>query len=228
MSLLSGRPWHQAPQMTCDRWPTCSRVLRTPLTLDILRPGPTGSLSPQRRQPDDRLPRFLDHRLEFGVGVVPVLHEVLIRLEGLVVLLEFLVNLSQLAMCQRVNRGRPVTGVLEGSIEPLGIPFTPSRSASRTSARRMAPERLICTWPLWAVVTVCCVLVFVPICYLYPSRTQRFQVVTMALTVLWGASSLALVVQYPDVHPALAIFSLGYVAYYFLMSIILTVAARPR
>ena len=49
-----------------------------------------------------------------------------------------------------------------------------------------------------AVLLVCAVLVFVPIGYVYPSRTTTLQAPTLVLTCLWLVSYAVLLVQAPD------------------------------
>ena len=80
------------------------------------------------------------------------------------------------------------------------------------------------------LLAVCAVLVFVPIRYLYPSRTRNFQTMTLVLTVLWFASYAVLLLQFPDPNPLIVAASLLYVAYYAGISGYFTVrgAARRR
>jgi phosphatidylcholine synthase len=77
---------------------------------------------------------------------------------------------------------------------------------------------------LWTSVTllVFAVLVFVPIRYLYPSRMRRLQGLTLTLTVVWLVTYAVLVVQLPDPNPVVVVVSLGYMAYYWGLSIWLT------
>ena len=48
------------------------------------------------------------------------------------------------------------------------------------------------------VLLVCAVLVFVPVGYVYPSRTTTLQATTLALTCLWLASYAVILAQLPD------------------------------
>ena len=83
--------------------------------------------------------------------------------------------------------------------------------------------------PIAAVATillVCSALVFVPIGYLYPSRTVAFRTTNLVLTAVWVVTYAVLLLQYPDPHPAVVALSLGYLAYYLAVSLVLT-AARP-
>jgi phosphatidylcholine synthase len=60
--------------------------------------------------------------------------------------------------------------------------------------------------------------VFVPIRYVYPSRTAFFRKLTLTLTTLWLVSYAAILVQMPDPDPLLRAFSLIYLVYYFTLS----------
>jgi phosphatidylcholine synthase len=79
-----------------------------------------------------------------------------------------------------------------------------------------------------AVLVVCSVLVFVPVRYLYPSRTQAFRGLSLVLTAVWVGTYAVLLVQYPDPHPLVVTASLGYIAYYVVVSGYLTAAAARR
>jgi len=77
------------------------------------------------------------------------------------------------------------------------------------------------------VLLVCAVLVFVPIGYVYPSRTDLLRRTTLALTTVWLASYAVLLVQLPDPGPVWLAISLAYVVYYVALSLYLT-ARRSR
>ena len=76
-----------------------------------------------------------------------------------------------------------------------------------------------------AVLTV---LVFVPVKYVYPSRTRRLRSLNLALAAIWLVSYAVLLVQYPDPHPVVAALSLAYLVYYVGASVWLTVAGARR
>ena len=78
-----------------------------------------------------------------------------------------------------------------------------------------------------AVLLVCAVLVFVPIGYVYPSRTTTLQGLTLVLTSLWLVSYAVLLTQVPSPGVVWLGFSLAYVAYYVVLSLYLT-ARRSR
>jgi phosphatidylcholine synthase len=70
-----------------------------------------------------------------------------------------------------------------------------------------------------AMLLVCSLLVFVPIRYVYPSRTLAFRKLTITLTTLWLLSYVAILVQMPDPDPILRTLSLLYLVYYFGLSL---------
>ncbi|NEK86436.1 CDP-diacylglycerol O-phosphatidyltransferase [Blastococcus saxobsidens] len=76
-----------------------------------------------------------------------------------------------------------------------------------------------------AVLTV---LVFVPVKYVYPSRTKLLRSLNLGLAAVWLISSGVLVLQYPDPHPVVVVVSLAYLVYYFGVSIWLTVRGNRR
>lgn len=71
------------------------------------------------------------------------------------------------------------------------------------------------------------VMVFVPIGYVYPSRTETAWQLTMALTVVWFGLYAVLLLQYPQVSSWVVVLSAVYVVYYFALSLRLTLA-QPR
>ena len=75
--------------------------------------------------------------------------------------------------------------------------------------------------PVWnaAVVGTLIALVFVPIKYLYPTRTPRFRRLTIALTIAWGITVGVIVWQLPTPSTAVVYWSMSYFAYYVGMSI---------
>jgi len=82
-----------------------------------------------------------------------------------------------------------------------------------------------------AVIVVCTVLVFVPIGYLYPSRTDAFWQLNIAMTVAWLGAYAVIVAQLPEPSPVVVGFSLLYIGYYLVVSVYLTTispGARAR
>jgi phosphatidylcholine synthase len=76
------------------------------------------------------------------------------------------------------------------------------------------------------VIVVCTVLVFVPVKYLYPSRTEKLWYLNMALSVLWMAVYAVIVALMPDQPTWLIVLSLIYPVYYVGVSLWLTVTFR--
>jgi len=76
------------------------------------------------------------------------------------------------------------------------------------------------------VVLVCSALVFVPIGYLYPSRTLAFRRTSLWLSAVWLVTYAVLLVQVPHPSPVVVAVSLGYVVYYVAVSLFLTVRRR--
>ncbi len=72
------------------------------------------------------------------------------------------------------------------------------------------------------VLLVCAVLVFVPIGYVYPSRTATLKTPTLVLTCLWLLSYAVLLTQFPDPSVVWLAISLAYVVYYVALSLYLT------
>lgn len=68
----------------------------------------------------------------------------------------------------------------------------------------------------------CAVLVFVPVKYIYPSRTRVARSLNLTLAALWLVSYAALLLQLPEPSALLAGLSLGYIAYYGVASVLLT------
>jgi phosphatidylcholine synthase len=72
-----------------------------------------------------------------------------------------------------------------------------------------------------AILLLLAVLVFVPIKYVYPSRTPLYQRLTVALGSMWGVLMIVMLWQYPLVSPAVFWLSLLFPAYYTALSLFL-------
>ena len=72
------------------------------------------------------------------------------------------------------------------------------------------------------------VLVFVPVRYVYPSRTKLLRGLNLALAGTWLLTYAVLLAQYPDPHPVVVGLSLAYLVYYVGLSLYLTVGTRWR
>jgi phosphatidylcholine synthase len=79
---------------------------------------------------------------------------------------------------------------------------------------------------LGTLLVVCSLLVFVPVKYIYPSRTLVLRRTNLLLAAVWLISYAVLLVQMPHPSALVLAVSLGYVAYYVLASVYLTL--RPR
>lgn len=85
--------------------------------------------------------------------------------------------------------------------------------------------------PVWFNAVLMCVLsilVFVPVRYLYPSRTVPFRRLTNLLGGLWGVMLLVLLWQLPTPQPWLLLLSLYYPLYYTALSFYLHATTRKR
>lgn len=82
-----------------------------------------------------------------------------------------------------------------------------------------------------AVLLALAVLAFVPIRFVYPSRTPIWRLLTLALGAVWAALMFVLIAQLPDVSSAVLGASLVFPVYYLFLSLHLEVArwrgARP-
>jgi phosphatidylcholine synthase len=72
------------------------------------------------------------------------------------------------------------------------------------------------------------ILVFVPVRYVYPSRTENLWHTNMALTAGWLVAYAVLVAQLPDPNPIVVALSLAYVAFYAAESLVLTMRHHRR
>ncbi len=73
-----------------------------------------------------------------------------------------------------------------------------------------------------ALLVIFSVLVFVPVRYVYPSRTENLWHTNMALTAGWLVAYAVIVWQLPDPNPIVVGLSLAYVAFYTAESLALT------
>lgn len=76
--------------------------------------------------------------------------------------------------------------------------------------------------PLWVnafIVIGLSILVFVPIKYIYPSRSPRFRVQTNALGAIWAVCILYVMYRFPDPPRAAVFASLIFPAYYTALSL---------
>ncbi len=74
-------------------------------------------------------------------------------------------------------------------------------------------------WSNLTIIVLLAILVFVPIKYIYPTRTDFYRRVTMTLGVVWAAICMLLLFQYPESNGWLVNISLLYVLYYVGLSL---------
>jgi phosphatidylcholine synthase len=72
------------------------------------------------------------------------------------------------------------------------------------------------------------VLVFVPVRYVYPSRTGLLRGLNLVLAGTWLVTYAVLLAQYPDPNPIVVALSIAYLVYYVGLSLYLTVGTRLR
>src|SRR5260370_38344368 len=72
-----------------------------------------------------------------------------------------------------------------------------------------------------AVLAILGVMVFVPIKYIYPNRTELMRPLTLTLAVIWAAATVAMLPKLPAHNPILLYLSLSFLAYHFVMSFVL-------
>ncbi len=79
-----------------------------------------------------------------------------------------------------------------------------------------------------AILVICSVLVFVPVRYVYPSRTRASRTLTLFLTATWLVLYGVLLLQVPEPNPLVVALSLGYLGYYAALSGYLTARGAHR
>ena len=83
-------------------------------------------------------------------------------------------------------------------------------------------------WLNGAVVCLLAAAVFVPVRYVYPTRTRTLRGLTNVLGAVWAVVLLILLVQMPEPRPWLVLASLSYPLYYAGLSLSLHVRAPSR
>jgi phosphatidylcholine synthase len=106
----------------------------------------------------------------------------------------------------------------------LGFPSYWNVIAFYAIVLNLAPSMVATVLIFWSI------MVFVPIRYLYPTRTVAFRPVTLTLSALWLISIGLILLQMPNPHPLLVNFSLLYMAYYVILSLVMTfkTVMRPK
>jgi phosphatidylcholine synthase len=102
----------------------------------------------------------------------------------------------------------------------LGFPSYWNVVAFYTVVFKLAPTTV------GTILLICSLLAFVPIRYVYPSRTKIFRQLTLALTALWLLMYGLILWQMPRPNPLLLYSSLFYPCYYVGLSLYLTYQAH--
>lgn len=79
-----------------------------------------------------------------------------------------------------------------------------------------------------AILLVCSVLVFVPIGYLYPSRTLTLRPLSLVLSTAWIVTYAVLLLQLPNPNDGVVALSVAYLVYYVGVSLWLTAKRHRR
>lgn len=82
-------------------------------------------------------------------------------------------------------------------------------------------------WINLAIIVLLSALVFVPIKYIYPSRTKVHQGLTLTLSAVWGVVNVIILLTYPAHAPWLVWVSLFFALYYTGMSIYVMLRHTP-
>lgn len=85
--------------------------------------------------------------------------------------------------------------------------------------------------PLWVnafLIIFLSIMVFVPIRYIYPSRSPRFRAMTNGLGALWGVALLFMIYRLPDPPQMIVFASLAFPAYYTCLSLWLALRSPVR
>jgi phosphatidylcholine synthase len=77
-----------------------------------------------------------------------------------------------------------------------------------------------------ALLTVLAILVFVPLRYVYPSRTPVLRTLTIGLGIMWGVLMIVMLWRMPAVPPVIFWMSLIFPIYYAVLSLVLDTRRR--
>jgi phosphatidylcholine synthase len=78
------------------------------------------------------------------------------------------------------------------------------------------------------VIGLLAVMVFIPIKYIYPSRTKPLRMLTLGFGVLWAIVTTAMLPMLPRHNPILLYISLSFIVYYFVVSFALHARTAMR
>lgn len=88
----------------------------------------------------------------------------------------------------------------------------------------------VAAWPPvinGVILFTCAALVFVPIQYVYPSRTRVWRVPTLVMGVIWGVLMCMMLWRLPAVTRPLFLASLAFPVYYLILSLVLHCGKIP-
>lgn len=77
-------------------------------------------------------------------------------------------------------------------------------------------------WFNLLVLLVCVVLIFVPIKFIYPTRTRFYRIPLLILVFAWTISGMAIMILYPRSLPWLTVFNLSLAGLYVIASLVAT------
>jgi phosphatidylcholine synthase len=83
-------------------------------------------------------------------------------------------------------------------------------------------------WLNFIMIVALTAAVFLPVKYLYPSRTPVMRPLNIVLCGAWGAMLILAMFLYPASHKSVLLASLAYVVYYFIVSLYITFASAWR
>ena len=83
-------------------------------------------------------------------------------------------------------------------------------------------------WNSLAITAILSIMVFVPIKFVYPTRTELHQRLTMTLGMVWGVLGLIVLITYPNHNPLYLWVSLLYAVYYVGLSLMITFQTRKK
>jgi len=82
-------------------------------------------------------------------------------------------------------------------------------------------------WANLVILLACVVLIFVPIKYIYPSRTKFYRRLNMSIALLWALTGMFMLIFYPRIPIWLTAANLALVGGYLTLSLASTLRKRP-
>lgn len=78
----------------------------------------------------------------------------------------------------------------------------------------------------FGIIVLLGIMVFIPVKYIYPSRTKEFRILNLVLTCIWGIAFVIMIFMFPNSPVHLVHASLIYIAYFFLVSFYITIQKK--